>query len=181
MRPRPHAGGSAGACGTRQELRGNRGERWPKAGPIGIPFVALPTPAGTGTEVSPVAVVLNEDLGVKTNVLSAFIVADVAIPDGDMAVLQPEGCIRIVDRVKDIDIAGGEHLGSAEVGDVLGRASQRPQTQADPGDIPALACRPVTAFTAPKMLRIRTNFRRPAPARAEVRDPPPAQAGGGEG
>ena len=73
----------------RQELRGNRGERWPKAGPIGIPFVALPTTAGTGAEVSPVAVVLNEDLGVKTNLLSPFIVADVAILDAELTVSLP--------------------------------------------------------------------------------------------
>ncbi len=69
---------------VRAALRGNRGERWPKAGPLPIPLVALPTTAGTGAEVSPVAVVLNEELGIKTNLLSPFIAADVAILDAEL-------------------------------------------------------------------------------------------------
>ncbi len=78
-----------GIADVRAELRGNRGERWPKVGALPVPLVALPTTAGTGAEVSPVAVVLNEDLGIKANLLSPFIAADVAILDAELTVGLP--------------------------------------------------------------------------------------------
>jgi alcohol dehydrogenase class IV len=78
-----------GLADVARELRGNRGERWPKAGPLPLPLVALPTTAGTGAEVSPVAVVLNDELGVKVNLLSPFIAADVAVLDAELTLSLP--------------------------------------------------------------------------------------------
>jgi alcohol dehydrogenase class IV len=64
-------------------------ELWPKAQPIPIPHIALPTTAGTGAEVSPMAVVYNERLGIKTNLMNPFICADIAILDPDLTVGLP--------------------------------------------------------------------------------------------
>ncbi|MBX9955398.1 iron-containing alcohol dehydrogenase [Peribacillus simplex] len=70
-------------------LTGNVMEWWPEAQFIPIPHVAIATTAGTGAEVSPVAVVLNEKLGMKTNLLHPFINADMAILDPDLTVGLP--------------------------------------------------------------------------------------------
>jgi alcohol dehydrogenase class IV len=68
---------------------GNVMEWWPEAQYIPIPHVAIATTAGTGAEVSPVAVILNEKLGMKTNLLHPFINADMAILDPDLTVGLP--------------------------------------------------------------------------------------------
>lgn len=70
-------------------LTGNVMEWWPEAQYIPIPHVAIATTAGTGAEVSPVAVILNEKLGMKTNLLHPFINADMAILDPDLTVGLP--------------------------------------------------------------------------------------------
>lgn len=70
-------------------LTGNMMEWWPEAQFIPIPHVAIATTAGTGAEVSPVAVILNEKLGMKTNLLHPFINADMAILDPDLTVGLP--------------------------------------------------------------------------------------------
>jgi alcohol dehydrogenase class IV len=70
-------------------LIGNKMEFWPEAQYIPIPHIALPTTAGTGAEVSPVAVVLNEMVGMKTNILNPFISADMAILDPELTVGLP--------------------------------------------------------------------------------------------
>lgn len=70
-------------------LVGNKMEFWPEAQYIPIPHVAIPTTAGTGAEVSPVAVVLNELAGIKTNILNPFISADMAILDPELTVGLP--------------------------------------------------------------------------------------------
>lgn len=70
-------------------LTGNVMEWWPDAQFIPIPHVAIATTAGTGAEVSPVAVILNEKLGMKTNLLHPFINADMAILDPDLTVGLP--------------------------------------------------------------------------------------------
>lgn len=78
-----------GVADIEEALTGNRGERWPKARPIGIPFIGIPTTAGTGAEVSPIAVVRNARLGVKTNLLSPFIPPDFALLDAELTVGLP--------------------------------------------------------------------------------------------
>lgn len=70
-------------------LTGNVMEWWPEAQFIPIPHVAIATTAGTGAEVSPVAVILNENLGMKSNLLHPFINADMAILDPDLTVGLP--------------------------------------------------------------------------------------------
>lgn len=70
-------------------LRGNIIEVWPKAKEIGIPHVAIATTAGTGAEVSAIAVIFNELLGVKCNLLNPYINADIAILDPDLTVGLP--------------------------------------------------------------------------------------------
>lgn len=64
-------------------------EQFPKAGVIPIPHIAIPTTAGTGSEVSPFAVILNEDLQMKTNIIHPFINADMAILDPELTVGLP--------------------------------------------------------------------------------------------
>jgi alcohol dehydrogenase class IV len=61
----------------------------PQARPIPFPHVAIPTTAGTGSEVSPIAVVYNERLKLKTNLSHPFISADVAILDPELTVSLP--------------------------------------------------------------------------------------------
>lgn len=70
-------------------LVGNKMEFWPDAEYIPIPHIAIPTTAGTGAEVSPVAVILNEIAGIKTNLLNPFISADMAILDPELTVGLP--------------------------------------------------------------------------------------------
>lgn len=55
---------------------------WPEQGPMGIAHIAVPTTAGTGSEVSNGAVILNPKTGVKHVIFGPYI-------DSDMAVLDP--------------------------------------------------------------------------------------------
>ncbi|MED3561847.1 iron-containing alcohol dehydrogenase [Bacillus xiapuensis] len=64
-------------------------ESFPKAGFIPIPHIAIPTTAGTGAEVSPIAVIYNEDIQMKTSIIHPFINADMAILDPDLTVGLP--------------------------------------------------------------------------------------------
>jgi len=64
-------------------------ESFPKAGYMNIPHIAIPTTAGTGSEVSPIAVIFNEDIQMKTNIIHPFINADIAILDPDLTVGLP--------------------------------------------------------------------------------------------
>ncbi|MFA6032433.1 MAG: iron-containing alcohol dehydrogenase [Myxococcota bacterium] len=50
------------------------------------PLIAIPTTSGTGSEVTPVAVILNEDAGVKMAFISARLFPSVAIIDPSMLV-----------------------------------------------------------------------------------------------
>jgi alcohol dehydrogenase class IV len=64
-------------------------EQFPKANFIPIPHIAIPTTAGTGSEVSPIAVIFNEEIQMKTNIINPFINADMAILDPDLIVGLP--------------------------------------------------------------------------------------------
>ena len=64
-------------------------ESFPQANLIPIPHIAIPTTAGTGSEVSPIAVIFNEDIQMKTNIINPFINADMAILDPDLTVGLP--------------------------------------------------------------------------------------------
>jgi alcohol dehydrogenase class IV len=64
-------------------------ESFPKANFIPIPHIAIPTTAGTGSEVSPIAVIFNEEIQMKTNIINPFINADMAILDPDLTVGLP--------------------------------------------------------------------------------------------
>jgi len=64
-------------------------ESFPKANFIPIPHIAIPTTAGTGSEVSPIAVIFNEEIQMKTNIIHPFINADMAILDPDLTVGLP--------------------------------------------------------------------------------------------
>ncbi|WP_040209425.1 iron-containing alcohol dehydrogenase [Neobacillus jeddahensis] len=64
-------------------------EQFPKANHMGIPHIAIPTTAGTGSEVSPIAVIFNEEIQMKTNIINPFINADIAILDPDLTVGLP--------------------------------------------------------------------------------------------
>jgi len=61
----------------------------PLGKPLGIPNVSIPTTAGTGSEVSPVAVIYNEDAKVKGDFLHPYITADVALIEPYMTVGLP--------------------------------------------------------------------------------------------
>ena len=64
-------------------------EQFPKANYIPIPHIAIPTTAGTGSEVSPIAVIFNEDIQMKTNIINPFLSADMAVLDPDLTVGLP--------------------------------------------------------------------------------------------
>ncbi|WML39342.1 iron-containing alcohol dehydrogenase [Neobacillus sp. OS1-2] len=64
-------------------------EQFPKANYMPIPHIAIPTTAGTGSEVSPICVVFNEEIQMKTNIINPFISADMAILDPDLTVGLP--------------------------------------------------------------------------------------------
>ncbi|MCO0600101.1 iron-containing alcohol dehydrogenase [Peribacillus butanolivorans] len=61
----------------------------PEAQPTGIPHVAIPTTAGTGAEVSPMAVIFNEKLGMKLVIRTPYLNADMAILDPELTVGLP--------------------------------------------------------------------------------------------
>jgi alcohol dehydrogenase class IV len=55
----------------------------------GLPVIAIPTTAGTGSEVTKVAIFANEKLNVKQGVSSPFLVPDVALVDPKLTVSCP--------------------------------------------------------------------------------------------
>jgi fatty-acyl-CoA synthase len=95
-----------------------------------------------------------------------------------MAVVEPSGYLRIVDRKKDIIISGGENISSVEVEDVLyghpdvrecavvGRpdakwgevvhaaVSLKPGASASPAELLAWAAEHLAAFKAPRTIEI---------------------------
>ncbi|MGE5380753.1 MAG: iron-containing alcohol dehydrogenase [Methylocystaceae bacterium] len=61
----------------------------PLGKPLGIPNVSIPTTAGTGSEVSPIAVIYNEEVKVKGDFMHPYIPPDVALLDPDLTVGLP--------------------------------------------------------------------------------------------
>ncbi|MFL9921536.1 iron-containing alcohol dehydrogenase [Paraburkholderia fungorum] len=59
-------------------------------GPV-LPVIALPTTAGTGSEVTPVAVVSDLERGVKVGISSPYLIPEVAICDPELTVSCPPG------------------------------------------------------------------------------------------
>ncbi|QSO53646.1 iron-containing alcohol dehydrogenase [Alicyclobacillus curvatus] len=80
---------SKGLTDIRQGLLGNVIEMWPRAQYIPIPHVAIPTTAGTGAEVSPIAVIFHDEAKVKMNIINPFVNADIALLDADLTVGLP--------------------------------------------------------------------------------------------
>ncbi|MEW9051492.1 MAG: iron-containing alcohol dehydrogenase [Neobacillus sp.] len=68
---------------------GLRYEQVPQATFMPIPHISIPTTAGTGSEVSPIAVIFNEEIQMKTNIINPFISSDMAILDPDLTVGLP--------------------------------------------------------------------------------------------
>lgn len=66
-------------------------DTWPSAQPIPIPHIAVPTTAGTGAEVSAVAVFFNEDAGIKMNMVQPYIDPDMAVLDANLTLGLPPG------------------------------------------------------------------------------------------
>ncbi|MEH6995618.1 iron-containing alcohol dehydrogenase [Neobacillus drentensis] len=66
-------------------------ERWPEAQLISIPHIAVPTLTGTGAEVTAVAMITNEEIGIKSSIYNPFINPDIAILDPELTMfLSPE-------------------------------------------------------------------------------------------
>lgn len=63
--------------------------RWPEAQMIPIPHITVPTTAGTGSEVSPIAVIYNEESKIKANIIHPFIASNMAVLDPDLTVGLP--------------------------------------------------------------------------------------------
>lgn len=68
---------------------GNNFFQWPEANKIPIPHITVPTTAGTGSEVSPIAVIYNEKTKIKTNIIHPFVASDIAVLDPDLTVGLP--------------------------------------------------------------------------------------------
>lgn len=62
---------------------------WPQQGPMGIAHISVPTTAGTGSEVSNGAVVLNTVTGVKHLIAGVFLDSDIAVLDPGLTVGLP--------------------------------------------------------------------------------------------
>ncbi|MCQ6279599.1 iron-containing alcohol dehydrogenase [Bacillus sp. EB600] len=60
-------------------------EQWPEAKPINIPFIAIPTTAGTGSEVSISAVIYNEKLKIKATLSNPYLSPDIALLDPELS------------------------------------------------------------------------------------------------
>jgi alcohol dehydrogenase class IV len=61
----------------------------PMGKPLGIPHIAVPTTAGTGSESSPIAVIYNAETKVKGDLLHPYLPADYAFLDPDYTVGLP--------------------------------------------------------------------------------------------
>lgn len=64
-------------------------ESFPEAQYMPVPHISVPTTAGTGSEVSPIAVIFNEAIQMKTNIINPFIASDVAVLDPDLTTSLP--------------------------------------------------------------------------------------------
>ncbi|MEH7306535.1 iron-containing alcohol dehydrogenase [Neobacillus drentensis] len=76
-----------------QDIRevGRITERWPEAQLIPIPHVAVPTLTGTGAEVTAVAMITNDEIGIKSSIYNSFVNPDIAILDPELTMfLSPE-------------------------------------------------------------------------------------------
>lgn len=79
-----------GATDMKELMPGNIGPYIrPLGKPLGIPNVSIPTTAGTGSEVSPITVIYNEEARVKGDLLHPYIAADYALLDPDLTVSLP--------------------------------------------------------------------------------------------
>ncbi|HRW12631.1 MAG TPA: iron-containing alcohol dehydrogenase [Syntrophomonas sp.] len=79
-----------GATDIKNLMPGNLGPYIrPLGKPLGVPNIFIPTTAGTGSEVSPLAVIYNEADKVKGDVLHPYVPADIALLDPDLTVGLP--------------------------------------------------------------------------------------------
>jgi alcohol dehydrogenase class IV len=79
-----------GAVDIKNLMPGNLGPYIrPLGQPLGVPNIFIPTTAGTGSEVSPLAVIYNEDDKVKGDVMHPYIPADIALLDPDLTIGLP--------------------------------------------------------------------------------------------
>jgi alcohol dehydrogenase class IV len=58
-------------------------------GAKGLPFIAIPTTAGSGAEVTPNAVLTDTECGIKASIRSAHLMADIAIVDPELMLTCP--------------------------------------------------------------------------------------------
>lgn len=73
----------------KQDLQGLFGYDMAKAG-VKIPFIAIPTTCGTGSEATKVAVILDEKSGRKEEILSEILLPDIAMLDPKMIETLPQ-------------------------------------------------------------------------------------------
>jgi alcohol dehydrogenase class IV len=64
-------------------------ESWPKAQPMDIPHITVPTTAGTGAEGSNGAVIHNDETGVKGGIVAPYLDADMCVLDAQLTVGLP--------------------------------------------------------------------------------------------
>ena len=62
---------------------------WPQEQHSGVPHIGVPTTAGTGAEVSPIAVFYNEEIGLKANLLAPYLEPDMAVLDAKLTLGLP--------------------------------------------------------------------------------------------
>lgn len=55
----------------------------------GVPVIAIPTTAGTGSEVTPIAVLTDDNDGIKKAVVSRYLIPDVALLDAHLSLRMP--------------------------------------------------------------------------------------------
>src|SRR5674476_1255939 len=57
----------------------------------GLPLIAVPTTAGTGSEVTAIAIFSNEKLNVKQGVVSPYLIPNIALVDPVLTYSRPQG------------------------------------------------------------------------------------------
>jgi len=57
----------------------------------GVPTILMPTTAGTGSEVTPIAILSDEEAHLKRGIVSDFIIADRAVVDPELCITLPPG------------------------------------------------------------------------------------------
>jgi fatty-acyl-CoA synthase len=208
----PHAEWSALDLAGRVERMGRQGVRHPvQAGVTVMDATTMQRVPSDGQTIGEVMIRGNTTMKgyFKDEAATGQAFAGGWFHSGDLAVLQPDGYVKIVDRAKDIIISGGENISSIEVEDALYRhpavmavavvaapdekwgevplafVELRPGAEASEAELIAHCRAHLARFKVPKTIAFGPLPKTPTGKiqkyllRARVREPPPVPPGDG--